>query len=90
MKRLAWIFVLFFAFSGLGALASAAQDVYRPAPRYYAGGYYRPAYYRGGFYQRERWERRQFRRHQIRERRRFLRHERRERWEYRHGLRWKL
>lgn len=86
MKRLTWIVVLFFAFTGLGALAASAQNGYgyRPAPRYYYSGYYgyRPAYYRH-----ERMERRRFYRHELRERRRFVRHERRERWERRHG-RW--
>lgn len=103
MKRLTWIFVLFFAFTGLGTLAASAQQGYgyRSAPRYYAGFYavgpmpryyysgyaYRPGYYGPGYYRHERMERRRFIMHQRRERQRFYRHERRERFERRHG-RW--
>lgn len=77
MKRLAWMFVLFFAFSGLGALAASAQAGYGYRARPYYGPNYRMV-------QHQRMERRAFRRHEIRERRRFLRHERRERMAYRH------
>lgn len=89
MKRLTWLFVLFFAFTGLGTLAASAQAAYgyRPAPRYYMGyrAGYRPAgFYRARYGRHERWERRRFIMHQRRERARFYRHER---WEHRHG-RW--
>ncbi len=102
MKRLTWMFILFFAFTGLGSLAASAQRiyVYRPAPPYYgyrayhpvphyyhSGYYYRPAFYGPAYYRHERWERRRFYRHELRERRAFIRHERRERWEHRHGWR---
>ncbi len=83
MKRLTWLFILFFAFTGLGSLAASAQNPYRPAPR----AYYGRAYYGPNFYRHERRERRRFIRHQRRERARFYRHERRERWAYRHD-RW--
>lgn len=101
MKRLTWIFVLFFAFTGLGTLAASAQQGYgygyRPAARFYAGFYAvrpMPHYYSGYAYRPGYYAPGHFR-HERMERRRFINHQRRERqrfyrherWEHRHG-RW--
>lgn len=93
MKRLTWLFILFFSFIGLGSLAASAQTAYgyryRPAPRYYTGYYgHRPMasfYFYGqfgpGYYGRGYYGPGYYR-HERWERRRFIRHEMRDRRQF--------